>query len=121
MPHTSAGSSATRTSRSAPSSAAVRRAALPLIVLNNSGTVGLAERAEQQFTSGGWRVSATEDNYVNRILSTAAYYDPAVPMAKPVALLLQQQFPAIKRVVPKFEGLPAGPIVVVLTTDYSID
>ncbi len=29
------------------------------------------------------------------------------------------QFPAIKRVVAKFSGLPAGPIVVVLTTDYS--
>ena len=35
------------------------------------------------------------------------------------ATALQAQFPAIKRVVAKFSGLPAGPIIVVLTSDYS--
>jgi len=32
---------------------------------------------------------------------------------------LQQQFPAIKRVKERFAELPPGPIVIVLTSDYS--
>ncbi len=48
-----------------------------------------------------------------------AYYDPSDPADEQAALQLQQQFPAIKRVREKFAELPAGPIVVVLTTDYS--
>jgi hypothetical protein len=58
-------------------------------------------------------------NYQNDILSTCAYYDPGVPGAQQAAQALQQQYPTIKRVQPKFAELPAGPIVVVLTPDYS--
>jgi hypothetical protein len=39
--------------------------------------------------------------------------------AQASAQALRAQFPAIKRVEPKFGSLPAGPIVVVLTSDYS--
>jgi hypothetical protein len=59
------------------------------------------------------------DNYQNDILSTCAYYDPSVDGAEAAAQALQQQFPAIKRVKPRFAELPSGPIVVVLTPDYS--
>jgi hypothetical protein len=58
-------------------------------------------------------------NLVNSIISTCAYYDPNVEGAQAAATALQAQFPAIKRVVPKFAELPAGPIVVVLTADYA--
>jgi len=58
-------------------------------------------------------------NLVNDIVSTCAYFDPADPGAEAAARALQAQFPTIKRVAPKFAQLPAGPIVVVLTRDYS--
>ncbi len=91
---------------------------VPLIVLNNTTISGLAARAATQFESGGWTVTRS-DNYQNEILSTCAYYDPADPQAKAAAQALQAQYPTIKRVKPKFPELPAGPVVVVLTPDYS--
>ena len=45
--------------------------------------------------------------------------DPSVTGAQAAAEALQSQFPAIKRVKERFGGLPGGPIVVVLTSDYS--
>ncbi len=96
-----------------------RRRALALIVLNASGHSGLADQAKQRLQRGGWTVTSTDDNYVNRIISTAAYFDPTVPSAKAVALRLQRQYPTIKRVLARFPELPRGPIVLVLTTDYS--
>jgi hypothetical protein len=91
---------------------------IPLVVLNSTTTTGLAETAKQRFEQGGWTVTST-NNIVNDILSTCAYYDPNTPGAQQAAEQLQQQFPAIKRVKEKFSDLPAGPIVVVLTRDYS--
>lgn len=91
---------------------------VPLIVLNNTMTSGLAQSAANRFESAGWTVTRYA-NYQNNILSTCAYYDPSVPGAKAAAQALQQQFPTIKRVAPKFSGLPSGPVVVVLTPDYS--
>ncbi|MDT4937260.1 MAG: hypothetical protein QOG80_931, partial [Pseudonocardiales bacterium] len=77
----------------------------------------LAQQAKTTFTAGGWTVTSV-GNLVNQIVSTCAYFDPAVSGAQAAATELQRQFPAIKRVLPKFEELPAGPIVVVLTRDY---
>ena len=91
---------------------------VPLIVLNNTTVTGLAQRAAQRFESGGWTVSHYA-NYQNDIVSTCAYYDPADPKAKAAAEALQAQYPTIKRVKPKFPELPSGPVVVVLTPDYS--
>jgi len=91
---------------------------VPLIVLNNTTIAGLASRAATEFESGGWTVTKS-DNYQNEILSTCAYYDPSDPHAKAAADALQAQYPAIKRVKPKFPELPSGPVVVVLTPDYS--
>lgn len=91
---------------------------VPLVVLNSTSITGLADTAKQRFEQGGWTVTST-DNIVNDILSTCAYYDPNSLGAQQAAEQLQQQFPAIKRVKEKFAELPAGPIVVVLTSDYS--
>ncbi len=91
---------------------------IPLVVLNSTSTSGLAETAKHRFEAAGWTVTST-GNIQNDILSTCAYYDPNDPANQQAALELQQRFPAIKRVKERFPELPAGPIVVVLTTDYS--
>ena len=91
---------------------------VPLIVLNNTTINGLAAQAASRFEAGGWTVTDAS-NYQNEILSTCAYYDASDPAAKAAAEALQAQYPAIKRVKPKFPELPAGPVVVVLTPDYA--
>jgi hypothetical protein len=91
---------------------------IPLVVLNNTSTTGLALTAKHRFEAAGWTVTSTA-NISNDILSTCAYYDPSDPANQQAALELQQRFPAIKRVKEKFPELPPGPIVVVLTSDYS--
>ena len=113
---------ATSTQRASPaatgSAAPSGTARLPLVVLNNTTIRGLAEQASARFTAGGWTVTSY-GNYQNDILSTCAYFDPSIAAAQSSAEALQAQYPTIKRVVAKFAGLPAGPIVVVLTPDYS--
>jgi hypothetical protein len=91
---------------------------VPLVVLNNTSVQGLASQAAQRFESGGWTVTES-GNLTNVILSTCAYYDESQPGARAAAEALQQQYPTIKRVEPKFPELPAGPVVVVLTPDYT--
>jgi hypothetical protein len=100
------------------SRSSARVKSVPLVVLNNTTIGGLAARAAQRFEDGGWTVT-TFGNYQNDILSTCAYYDPSVAGAQQAAEALQQQYPAIKRVKPRFSELPTGPVVVVLTPDYS--
>jgi cytoskeletal protein RodZ len=91
---------------------------VPLVVLNNTTIHGLATAAARRVEAGGWTVTES-GNLTNDILSTCAYYDPADPAAKPAAEALRAQYPTIKRVEPKFAELPSGPVVVVLTPDYS--
>jgi LytR cell envelope-related transcriptional attenuator len=91
---------------------------VPLVVLDSTGNPSLADTAAARLRAGGWTVAST-DELTNDILSTVAYFDPDSPGAQQAALQLQQQFPAIKRVVARFAELPSGPIVVVLTSDYS--
>jgi hypothetical protein len=88
------------------------------VVLNSTSKTGLADTAAGRFRAGGWTVTST-GNLVNDIISTCAYYDTSDPANKVAATALMAQFPAIKRVAPKFSGLVAGPVVVVLTADYS--
>ena len=92
---------------------------LPLVVLNQSGTLGLADSAAQRFRSSGWQVTSTDDNYINDVVTTTAYFDPAVSGSQAAANALQRQFPTIKRVAERFSNLTPGPVVVVLTADYS--
>jgi hypothetical protein len=91
--------------------------AIPLVVLNDTSTTHLAADAADLFKQAGWKVTSAED-YRNNIASTCAYYDPNVAGAQAAAELLKSEFPAIVRVKPKFVGLVAGPIVVVLTSDF---
>lgn len=111
----SSGASSGASSGNAPDSAVKD---VPLIVLNNTTIPHLAEQAAHRFEQGGWTVSSF-GNYQNDILSTCAYYDPAEPNAKAAAEALKAQYPTIKRVKERFPQLPAGPVVVVLTPDYS--
>jgi cytoskeletal protein RodZ len=122
-PSTSASSSTASKSTSASSKASASTAgtgvkATPLIVLNSTSQSGLAASAAKTFANGGWTITSS-GNIVNNILSTCAYYDPSDPSNEVAAQALMSQFPAIKRVAVKFDGLPAGPVVVVLTSDYS--
>ncbi len=93
-------------------------ASTPVVVLDNTGRPEEARFATERFEQGGWTVTDTS-TFSGEILSTAAYYDPAVPGARTAAEALQAQFPEIQRVRPKFDGLGSGPIIVILTFDYS--
>jgi hypothetical protein len=103
-------------SETAPAPDAVK--SVPLIVLNNTTIQGLAQQAADQFKAGGWNVTSV-GNLQNDIISTCAYFERGDPQAKAAAKALRQQYPTIKRTKPKFPELPAGPVVVVLTPDYS--
>jgi hypothetical protein len=118
MPPTAASgaSSSPQPSPAATSTAGLK--SVPLVVLNSTSVTGLAQRAASTFETGGWTVT-NSGNIQNNILSTCAYYDASSQQNLQVANALMAQFPAIKRVKEKFDGLPAGPVVVVLTSDYS--
>ncbi|MGH3494614.1 MAG: LytR C-terminal domain-containing protein [Sciscionella sp.] len=110
------------TPKTAPGTDSASARKLPLVVLNNTTTTGLAEGAAERFRAGGWTVTKYA-NYQNNIISTCAYYDPDVTGAQASAEALRAQFPTIKRVLPQFSELSSygSPIVVILTPDYSPD
>jgi hypothetical protein len=117
---TPARSSTPPTSTSSTSASTPRAAAdsLPIVVLNNSARSGAENVAKQQIEEGGWTVSSV-GTLDDRILSTCLYYDPSNATDLAEAQRLQQQFSGIKRIAPKFSGLPAGPLVLVLTSDFT--
>lgn len=116
--HTSSAPATHPTTKAGSSSAANAGAkAIPIVILNNTKVTHLAADAAALFTQAGWKVTSY-GNYTNNILSTCAYYDPNVAGAKAAATLLQSEFPDILRIKPKFSGLAAGPIVVVLTSNF---
>lgn len=97
----------------------------PLVVVNQSQTADLAHRAAAQFRSAGWQVSSVQETFNNDVVTSTAYYDPSVAGAQAAAGALRRQFPGIHRVAERFapvpdgDALPPGPVVVVLTDDYS--
>jgi hypothetical protein len=114
----SSASTSTSSSPAAQTSSSSAVMDIPVVVVNNTDTNGLADTAVARLKAGGW-TATNGGNFSGDIVSTAAYYDPTVTGAQAAATALQIQFPAIKRIKEKFDGLPAGPIVLVLTTDYS--
>lgn len=123
--HTSASapSGSTRTTSAGPSGATSSPTGAigsqPLIVLNQTTTPNLAHEAASRFRAGGWQVTSVQEGYQNDVITTTAYYDPAVAGAEAAAQALSRQYPTIDRVGERFPQLPAGPVVVVLTTDYT--
>jgi hypothetical protein len=89
-------------------------AKLPVTVLNNSNRNGLAKRVAARFRSVGWPIRDTGD-FRGRIPVTTVYYAPGQEAA---AQALQQAFPAIERVRPRFATLPGTGLTVVLTRTY---
>lgn len=88
-------------------------------MLNDTTTPNLARDAARRFEGAGWNVTTYDENYSNDIISTVVYYDPSTAGSLQAARALQAEFPTIKRVAPRFPELPSGPLVVVLTADYS--
>ena len=89
-----------------------------VVVLNNTSTDGLAATAAERLSKAGWRAS-DGGNFDGSIVSTAVYYDPSVANALSDAEALQAQFPAIQRVKERFSGLPQGPLILIVASDYS--
>ncbi len=89
-------------------------ARLPVTVLNNSRIPRLAALGAERFSAGGWPVAAV-GNFRGRIPVTTVYYDPGLETA---AREFAGAFSGIVRVRPRFEGLPARGVVVVLTREF---
>ncbi|MFL6077691.1 MAG: LytR C-terminal domain-containing protein [Mycobacteriales bacterium] len=87
----------------------------PLTVLNNSLIHDLAADAADTFREHGWSVRLV-GNVKGRFWETTAYYAPGF---EDQAKELQQAFPRITRVLPRYEGLPGhGNLTVVVTKDW---
>jgi hypothetical protein len=86
----------------------------PVTVLNNSRRAGLAHRAAAQVAGGGWPI-ADVGNFTGRIPVSTVYY--ARGQAR-VAQSLAHQFPAVRRVLPRFSGLPGSGLTLVVTRDW---
>lgn len=86
----------------------------PLTVLNNSRISDLAGRAADRFRQAGWPV-AEVGSFTGRIPVTTVYYPSD---REPAAHALAMAFPAVRRVLPRFDGLPGSGLTVVVTREY---
>lgn len=87
---------------------------LPVTVLNNSRRTGLAHEAAAQVARGGWPV-AHIGNFTGRIAESTIYYAAGQRAA---AVAFARQFPAVRRVLPRFAGLPGSGLTLVVTRDW---
>jgi hypothetical protein len=87
---------------------------LPVTVLNNSRRTGLAHEAAAQLSRGGWPIRQI-GNFTGRIAVSTAYYAPGQQRA---AYALAHQFQAIRRVLPRFSGLPGSGLTLVVTREW---
>lgn len=88
---------------------------LALLVLNNSRINGLATRAADDFRAGGWPVRGT-GNFRGRVATTTVYYEPGQEAS---ARRLMREFGKVRRMAPRFAGLPGQGLTVVVTRDYA--
>jgi hypothetical protein len=114
LPSATAGTPAGPSSAGPSPTTAGPAAHLPVDVLNNTHTSGLAARAAQKLTAGGWTVAET-GNYPHTVSATTVYY-PAGALAS--AQLLAKQFPAIGRVVAAPVGVSTTHLTLVLGKDW---
>ncbi|MFL6240175.1 MAG: LytR C-terminal domain-containing protein [Actinomycetes bacterium] len=95
------------------------RVVAPLFVANNTREKGKAHRAAAKFQAGGWPISGTGNYRSRTIAETTVYYPPGDANAKAAAESLHRQYSSVRRVAPRFAGLPGNGLVVVLTADFS--
>lgn len=93
----------------------VAPAVVPVTVLNNSRRQGLAAHVAAEINSRGWPIRKT-GNFTGRIRETTVYYAPG---QRAVALRLAHEFGQVKRVLPRFAGLPGTGLTVVVTRDWT--
>jgi hypothetical protein len=105
-----------KTAAVAPPSATAKPALtkLPVTVLNNSRRTGLAHRVAAQVAGGGWPIKLI-GNFTGRIAVSTVYYAPG---QETVAAALARQFPAVQRVLPRFQGLPGSGLTLVVTREW---
>jgi hypothetical protein len=94
----------------------------PLTVLNNSKVHGLAERVADEARGKGWPVSLV-GNFAGRLPVTTIYFTPGDSGGEKAARQFASEFPAVDRVLPRYDGLPPTPagIVLVVTRDWLPD
>lgn len=88
---------------------------VPVTVLNNSRHPGMAAQAASRLQGGGHPIAAV-GNFTGRIPMTTVYYEPGQEDA---ARALAAAFPAVRRVLPRFPGLPGSGLTVVVTRDFA--
>jgi hypothetical protein len=87
---------------------------LPVTVLNNSRRTGLAHRAAAQLEAGGWPIRQV-GNFTGRIPVSTVYYAPGQAAS---AQALAEQYEAVRRVHPRFRGLPGSGLTLVVTREW---
>jgi len=95
--------------------ASTQAAKLPVTVLNNSRHQHLAAHVAAELAAKGWPIRKT-GNFTGRIKATTVYYGPGQRAA---AERLAREFGQIRRVEPRFRGLPGTGLTVVVTRDWS--
>jgi hypothetical protein len=87
---------------------------LPVSVLNNSRRSGLAHEAAAQVQAHGWPI-AKVGNFTGRVPISTLYYAPGQLAS---AQRLAHEMPAIRRVEPRFAGLPTSGLTLVVTREW---
>lgn len=95
--------------------ASSQAAKLPVMVLNNSRRTHLAAHVATELAAKGWPIRKT-GNFTGRIRATTIYYAPGQRAA---AERLAHEFGQIRRVEPRFRGLPGTGLTLVVTRDWS--
>jgi hypothetical protein len=90
-------------------------ARLPVTVLNNSRHYHLAAQVAARLSARGWPIRKT-GNFTGRIVATTVYYAPG---QRASAQRLAREFAQIRRVEPRFRGLPGTGLTLVVTRDWS--
>jgi len=95
--------------------ASPQAAKLPVTVLNNSRRQHLASHVAAELAAKGWPIRKT-GNFTGRIKATTVYYAPGQRAA---AERLAREFGQIRRVEPRFRGLPGTGLTLVVTRDWT--
>lgn len=84
-------------------------------VLNDSRRTGLAAHVAAELRARGWPIRDT-GNFRGRVAMTTAYYAAGQRSA---AQELAREFPQVKRIAPRFAGLPGVGLTLVVTRDWT--